>query len=139
MRKSRIVFSAILMAGLVAVLLGCGGTRKNDPEVAMRSQKVQLALGEIASTLAKYHTDKGFFPKGMATLREEGYLTVDPDLEKEWTFNYFTDGPVVTLVEARSTKEMPDGADYRITYRPADSRFEGYGIDKFPRGHKKKG
>lgn len=139
MRLNKTALCAILIAGLSVLVLSCAGTRKNDPAISMRSQQVQLVLGAIASSLDKYHTDHGFFPKGIATLREEAYLTLDPDLERQWTFNYWTDGPAVTMVDATSTPAMPDGKGWHIVYKPTTGSFEGYGIDKFPRGKSGRG
>jgi hypothetical protein len=98
----------------------------------MRVQRVQATLTDIAEALEKYDNDRGYFPKGMATLRDAGYLSIMPDLEREWSFKYYTDGGQVMMVEAVSRTSMPDGAGYRLIYRAPDQTFDGYGITEFP-------
>ncbi|RJP76411.1 MAG: hypothetical protein C4524_10055 [Candidatus Zixiibacteriota bacterium] len=119
-------------AGLLLTLLGCAGTRKNDPNVLARSQRVQAAMSDIASAVDRYQDEHGYFPKGMATLRETGYLSIMPDLTREWNFDYRTDGGQVMMVEAVSTGLMPDGEGRRIQFRVPDDHWTGYGIDDWP-------
>ncbi len=117
---------------LLILLQGCAGSRRDDPEVLARSQRVQITLGVIANALQFYHTDHGFFPEGLATLRETNYLAILPDLEREWNFNYYVDGDQVTQIEAVSTAVMLDGAGFKVIFRVFENKWEGYGIDKFP-------
>jgi len=129
-RMATIVKFAIILFTVFG--LGCAGSRKNDPGVLMRSQRVQAAMVDIASSLERYRAEKGFFPEGMAALRDAHYLSIMPDLEREWTFKYFTDGDKITMVEATSTETMLDGKGYKITYRVPDNAWEGYGITVWP-------
>lgn len=122
-------FTSFLFAALV---LGCAGSYRKDPAIQMRSQRVQATMVDIVSALQNYQAEKGFFPDGLATLREGHYLTIMPDLEREWTFQYFTDGAKVTLVEATSTETMLNGAGYKIAFRVPDNAWEGYGITVWP-------
>lgn len=122
---------AVLLAALFC--LGCAGSHRDDPAVLMRSQRVQAAIVDVVSALQNYHGEKGFFPQGLATLREGHYLTMMPDLEREWTFEYFTDGDKVSLVQATSTETMINGAGYKIAFRVADNAWEGYGITVWPK------
>ncbi len=132
MKPSNLAFY-LLAFGLLAAALGCAGSRKNDPAVLLRSQRVQAAMTDISNALVKYQQEHGFFPKGMATLRDAQYLSLMPDLEREWTFNYYVDGGKVLMVEAVSTNLMPDGANYKITYRVPEQGWEGYGLTIFPK------
>ncbi|TKJ37599.1 hypothetical protein CEE37_13885 [candidate division LCP-89 bacterium B3_LCP] len=128
----RYLISFILLAALtVSLMQGCAGTRKAE-QVKLRAQRVQATLTDIAEALEKYQQDKGYFPKGMATLRNARYLSIMPDLEREWKFEYFTDGGNVMMVEAVSRSSMPDGSGHRITYRVPSDVWEGYGITEFP-------
>lgn len=123
-----------ILCGLVIIvhITGCAGTRKNDPALMMRVQKVQAALTDIANALEVYKADKGYYPKGMATLRDAQYLSIMPDVEREWTLKYYTDGGQVMMVEAVSNPSMSDGAGHRITYLVPSQTWEGYGITVFP-------
>ncbi|MBU0517363.1 hypothetical protein KJ564_00330 [bacterium] len=118
---------------LAALLLGCAGTRKNDPAVALRSQRVQSTLSDIADGLNAYHQERGYFPKGLATLRETGLVSIMPDVEREWTIKYYVDGDKVMMIEAVSRTAMPDGEGYSVVYRVPNSEWEGYGITEFPK------
>jgi len=134
MRKStNSIFKYALAIFSLTLLIGCAGTRKNDPEVALRSQRVQKTLNDVAEGLDAYHNDRGYFPKGMATLRETGYVVIMPDVERDWTIKYYVDGDQVTMVEAVSRPVMPDGEGYSIVYRVPDASWEGYGITVFPK------
>ncbi len=131
MFRSRFV-CPVLGIAVAALLMSCAGTRKPDPQVILRSQRVQVALGDIAEGLQKYHQDYGYFPKGLAALRDAGYVSIMPDVEREWVLKYFTDGDQVTMVEATSLASMPDGEGYSIVYRVPTEEWEGYGITVFP-------
>ncbi|MFH1862445.1 MAG: hypothetical protein ABH878_06480 [bacterium] len=123
-----------IILGLFLLLLsGCAGSRKDDPALQLRVHRVQATLSDIAAALDQYQKDNGFFPKGMATLRDAAYLSIMPDLEREWAFEYFTDGGRIMMVEATSRATMPDGAGYRITYQVPEQSWEGYGITIFPK------
>ena len=123
-----------LLAGLSLIIsmVGCSSSRKKDPALQLRVQRVQATLTDITAAVEKYNEDRGYLPKGMATLRDAGYLSIMPDLEREWSFKYFTDGGRVMMVEAVSRAAMPDGEGYRMIYRVPDQNFEGYGITEFP-------
>jgi hypothetical protein len=131
----RIARSVFYLAAALSILLvfGCAGSKKGDPSVILRSQRVQATMTDIVGALEKYHEDKGFFPKGMASLRDAHYLSIMPDLEREWVFTYYTDGDQVMMVEAVSTALMPDKAGRKIVYRVPEQVWEGYGITEFPR------
>lgn len=128
MRRFRFVATFFL----IALVVGCAGSRKKHSEVLVRSQRVQMALGDIAKALAQYQSDNGYFPKGLATLRDEAYVRIMPDVEQEWTLKYYTDGDRVMMVEAISRPSMPDGEGHKITYRVPEEAWEGYGITEFP-------
>jgi hypothetical protein len=124
----------ILIAGLLAVMLivGCAGSKKKRSAVQLRSQRVQEALGDISEALQNYYNDNSYFPKGMATLRDAGYLSIMPDVEREWEFKYYTDADRIMMVEATSRSSMHDGSGYNIIYRVQEESWEGYGITEFP-------
>lgn len=123
--------AAVLLVSLA--IYGCAGSKKNDPAVQLRSQRVQATLTDVVSALETYYGEKGYFPKGLASLRDAHYLSIMPDLEREWNFNYYPDGGNVMMAEAVSTASMPDGAGYKITYRVPDQTWEGYGITEWPK------
>jgi hypothetical protein len=122
----------ILGLSLIIWLVGCSSSRKEDPALQMRVQRIQATLTDIVEALEKYNDDRGYFPKGMATLRDAGYLSIMPDLEREWSFKYYTDGGRIMMVEAVSRAAMPDGEGHNMTYRVPDQIYEGYGITEFP-------
>ena len=126
--------AVLIITGFVlfACILGCAGTRKDDPALLMRVQRVQTALSDITRALESYEADKGYFPRGMATLRDTQYLSIMPDVERDWTLKDYTDGDQVMMVEAVSNPSMPDGAGHKIIYRVPDLSWEGYGITEFP-------
>ena len=133
MRKAD--WTSYLIVGflLVSLVLGCAGTRKADQAMQLRIQRVQTTLTDIVRALQSYKQDKGYFPKGMATLRDAHYLSIMPDVERVWTLKHYTDGAVRwMMVEAVSKSSMPDGAGHRIIYRVPDQTWEGYGITEFP-------
>ena len=132
MRKVTRTFNLTVGFLLIALLLGCAGTRKDHSAAQMRAQRVQAALTAVADALEMYQQDKGYFPKGLATLREGRYLSTMPDVEREWSLDYYTDGGRVMMLEATSRSSMPDGAGYKIIYRAPDQSWEGYGITEFP-------
>lgn len=132
MKTSR-TFSTLIVGVLAVILLvGCAGSKKKKSAVQLRSQRVQEALGDISDALKKYYDDNGYFPKGMATLRDAGYLSIMPDVEREWELKYYTDADKVMMIEATSRSSMPDGRGYKITYRTLEEHWEGYGITEFP-------
>lgn len=122
----------IIALSLIVAILGCAGSREKDPTLQMRVQRVQATLTDISEALERYKDERGYFPKGMATLRDAQYLSIMPDLEREWTFKYYTDGGRVMMVEAVSTSNMPDGAGYKIVFRVPDQTWDGYGITVWP-------
>lgn len=132
MRKSKPAFFLTLGLLIIALILGCAGTRKDRSVVEMRSQRVQAALVAVADALQMYQQDKGYFPQGLATLRDDHYLSIMPDVEIDWQFDYYTDGGQVMMVAATSRSSMPDGTGHRIIYRVPDQSWEGYGITEFP-------
>lgn len=132
MKNARSAFCLAMALGAF-LMIGCAGSRKGDPSVILRSQRVQATMTDIVGALEKYHAEKGFFPKGMASLRDAHYLSIMPDLEREWVFTYNTDGDRVMMVEAVSTALMPDKAGRRIVYRVPEQVWEGYGITEFPK------
>ncbi len=133
MVKTKKFYYFIIAALALTIIAGCAGSKKNDPAVQMRSQQVQKALGDIAQALVDYKTEHGYFPKGMATLRDAHYLSLMPDVERDWTLKYYIDGGEVMMVEAVSRLSMPDGDGYRIEYRVQEESWGGYGITVFPR------
>ncbi len=132
MLRFKRAFYLISCALLLALMIGCAGSRQKRDAVQMRSERVQTALGDITQALQKYQDVHGYFPKGMATLRDTQYLSIMPDVEQEWTLKYYTDGGRVMMVEAISTSSMPDGEGYEIIYRVTEGLWEGYGITIFP-------
>ena len=132
MSRFKRVLSLTLSLLIIALILGCAGTRKDRSAVEMRSQRVQAALIAVADALQMYQQDKGYFPQGLATLRDGHYLSIMPDVERDWQFDYYTDGGQVMMVEATSRSSMPDGAGQKIIYRVPDQSWEGYGITEFP-------
>lgn len=132
MRKVTRMFNLTVGFLLIALLLGCAGTRKDRSAAQMRAQRVQAALTAMADALEMYKQDKGYLPKGMATLRDGRYLSIMPDVERDWSLEYYTDGGQVMMLEATSRAAMPDGAGHKIIYRVPDQSWEGYGITEFP-------
>ena len=128
-RAVHLLIVGFLMAGL---LTGCAGSKQKRSAVQLRSQRVQEALGDISQALKEYYDDNGYFPKGMATLRDTGYLSIMPDVEREWELKYYTDADRVMMVEATSRSAMPDGSGYKITYRVREESWDGCGITEFP-------
>ncbi|HDH58048.1 MAG TPA: hypothetical protein ENF16_05495 [Bacteroidetes bacterium] len=128
MRRFRFVVTLFLLA----LFMGCAGTRKPDPEMQRRVEYVKGAMTAVANALQFYYNDHGFFPKGMATLRDADYLALAPDVEREWELKYYTGGGQVMMVEAISRSTMPDGEGHKIIYRLPDESWEGYGITEFP-------
>jgi hypothetical protein len=129
----RSIWISLCLLGFIMVvsLMGCAGARQGKSEMQARSQRVQATLTDLVRALENYKDEKGFFPKGLAILRDGHYLSVMPDLEREWTLNYYVDGGKVAMVEAISKPEMPDGVGHKIVYRPQDQVWEGYGITYF--------
>ena len=126
------IYCQISIILLISLLMGCAGARQKRNDVQMRSQRVQKTLEEIITALHEYQDDHGYFPKGMATLRDMQYLSIMPDIEREWNLKYYTDGGQVMMVEAVSRPSMPDGAGFVLYYRVPEGEWEGYGITEFP-------
>ena len=122
----------IILSVVIALLIGCAGTQKPDPVMQQRVEYVKGAMTAIANALQFYYNDHGFFPKGMATLRDAEYLALAPDVEREWNLKYYTGGGQVMMIEAISRSSMPDGEGHKIIYRLPDESWEGYGITEFP-------
>ena len=112
---------------------GCAGSRRNDPTVILRSQRVQATMVEIGSALDQFRTDHGDYPEGIAPLREGRYFSIMPDLERDWTFSFDVDGGKIMTIEAVSQEAMVDGPGYKIFFRVPDNYWEGYGITVWPR------
>ncbi len=117
---------------LIVLSAGCAGTKKNCPGIQLRSQQVQKTLGDIVEALETYKKTHGFFPKGMATLRDGHYLSIMPDVEREWTLKYYIDGGEILMVEAVSVATMPDGEGYKLIHNVLEGSWGGYGITTFP-------
>ena len=66
-------------------------------------------------------------------MRDQVYLLMMPDLERDWTFSFKADGEKILLIEAVSQEAMADGPGYKIIYRVAGNDWEGYGITVWPR------
>jgi len=125
-------FLALLL--LCAVFSGgCAGSRRNEPTVILRSQRVQATLVEIASALDQFRADHGYYPEGLAALRESRYLSIMPDLERDWAFSFNVDGGKILMIGAVSQEAMVDGPGYRISFRVPDNYWEGYGITVLPK------
>jgi len=125
-------FFALLL--LCAVFSGgCAGSRRKEPTVILRSQRVQATLVEIASALDQFRTDHGYYLEGLAALRESRYLSIMPDLERDWAFSFNVDGGKILMIGAVSQEAMVDGPGYRISFRVPDNYWEGYGITVWPR------
>lgn len=122
-----------LLVFLAIISGGCAGSRKNDPAVILRSQRVQATMVEIAGALEQYRTDHGFYPEGLATLRDGRYLSIMPDLERDWAFSFQVDGGKIMMIEAASQAAMADGPGYKISFRVSDNHWEGYGITVWPK------
>jgi hypothetical protein len=110
-------------------MAGCAGSR---PEVETRVDRVKGAMSALANALQFYYQDHGYFPKGIATLKDAEYLAIYPDVERQWELKYYTGAGKVTMIEAVNRAAMPDGAGQRIVYRVQENVWEGYGITEFP-------
>ena len=132
MKHSAGKFFGLLVLGAV-LSAGCAGSRRNDPTMILRSQRVQATLVEIAAALDQFRTDHGNYPEGLAALRESHYLSIMPDLERDWAFSFTVDAGKILMIAAVSQKAMADGPGYKILFRVPDNYWEGYGITVWPR------
>ncbi|MCX6639483.1 MAG: hypothetical protein NTW14_03255 [bacterium] len=137
MKNAKMIGIILLAFLFLGLLSGCAGSQKGKSQMQARAQRVQAALTDLVSALQTYKDEKGYFPKGLAILRDGHYFSLMPDLEKEWTFNYYPDGGQIMMVDAVSRAEMSDGAGHKIVYRPRDQVWEGYGITDFNKKVKK--
>ncbi len=110
-------------------MAGCAGSR---PEIESRVTNVKGAMTALANALQFYYQDHGYFPKGIAILKDAEYLAIAPDVERQWELKYYTGAGKVTMIEAVSRAAMPDGEGHRVVYRVQENVWEGYGITEFP-------
>ena len=88
---------------------------------------------EIAAALDQYRTDRGTYPEGLAVLREGRYLSIMPDLERDWAFSFDLEAGKILMIVAVSQAAMANGPGYKILFRVPDNYWEGYGITVWPR------
>ena len=125
------LFGLLLLGAVLSA--GCAGSRRKDPTVILRSQRVQATMVDIASALDQFRADHGLYPEGLAALRDSRYISILPDLERDWAFSFKVDGGKMQMIEAVSQEAMADGPGYKILFRVPDNYWEGYGITIWPR------
>jgi len=86
---------------------------------------VQEILLQIETASIMYHQDNGEDPSSVEELIEEGYLVIDENHLRQWTFSLI--GSPIVQIEAVSTAEMPGGAGHVVLYDLATRSFNGYG------------
>jgi len=79
----------------------------------------------INAACIRYHIDHGEDPHSVEELTELGYVPVDEELDRLWTFSLI--GSTVTEIEAVSTGELRHGAGHVVLFDVQTSSFQGYG------------
>ncbi|NQU06300.1 MAG: T9SS type A sorting domain-containing protein [Calditrichaeota bacterium] len=93
-----------------------------------RAESVQAmdVIREVYTAMLMYRQDVDEEPRTVEELIEREYLEIPDSVMRKWDFSLVGRNPI-TLIEAVSTDEMPDGEGHEIIYDIETGRFEGYG------------
>ncbi len=99
--------------------------RENFSLFCEEALEARSTILNIFVAVSQYHNDHNSDPSSVEELLERGYLIIEEEIAREWSFNLIGSNPVM-MIEAVSTAQMKERGGHVVMYDVTSSQFYGF-------------